>query len=197
MKASDIRIPEPCSEDWQGMTPAQRGRFCAACQKHVHDLSAMTEREANALLGSGQDICVSYLSDSSGAVRFRPQPVVPASRLVRRASAVTAAGFGLALAACAPHAPPPELDDTEAFLRTVTLDERVTIPDAEPCETVTHEEQLIRTKGDYAPPMPEVEPEPEGDPEPPAEPETRPIRRKGRPARRTAGKPMPRKHPLE
>ncbi len=26
MKATEIQIPEPCDEDWDAMTPAERGR---------------------------------------------------------------------------------------------------------------------------------------------------------------------------
>ena len=181
MKASEIRIPEPCNENWEGMTPEQRGRFCGACQKKVHDLSAMSESEAKALLGSGQDICVSYLSDAAGQVRFRPQPVVPVTRLLRRASVATAAGLSLALAACAPHGEGPKLEvenERPAFLEVTPA-----IPDAEPCETeapeapiVEESDDLIRTKGDYAAP-------------PPPPPIKDVDRRKGR-IRRTAGKPM-------
>ena len=161
------------------MTPEQRGRFCGACQKKVHDLSAMSESDAETLLSSGQDICVSYLSDAAGEVRFRPQQVVPTSRLLRRASVATAAGLSLALAACAPHGEAPKLEvehERPAFLEVTP-----SIPDAEPCEAeapateapiVEEPDDLIRTKGDYAPPpSKEIE------------------RMKGR-LKRTAGKPM-------
>lgn len=182
MKANEIWIPEPCSEDWEGMTPQQRGRFCGACQKKVHDLSAMSESDAQALLQSGQDICVSYLSDAAGEVRFRPQPVVPVGRLLRRASVASAAGLSLALAACTPHGEGPKLEVESE--RPAFLEVRPSIPDAEPCESeapITEtpaiaepDEELIRTKGDYAPPPPPKE-----------------TRRMGRGVRRTAGKPMP------
>jgi len=164
------------------MTPEQRGRFCGACQKTVHDLSAMSEDDAKALLRDGEDICVSYLSDRSGEVRFRPQPIVPVSRLLRRASVATATGLTLALAACAPHGEGPRLEDTAESESPAFLEVRPTIPDAEPCETkppaVEPEEELIRTKGDYVAPEPEPEPLP---------------RKKGK-LKRTAGKPAPRKY---
>ncbi|MBV1860545.1 MAG: hypothetical protein KUG77_19185 [Nannocystaceae bacterium] len=113
MKADDIRIPEPCNEDWGRMTPEQRGRFCGACQKKVHDLSAMSENDAKSILNSEADICVSYLSDESGAVHFQPERIVPVGRLFRRASATAAAGLSLALAACAPHGEGPKIEDAE------------------------------------------------------------------------------------
>lgn len=153
MKASEIRIPEPCGESWEGMTPEDRGRFCSSCQKTVHDLSAMSEPEAKALLRSGKDICVSYLSDKAGTVRFRPEPkLVPLSRLRRTAPAATAAGLALALAACAPHGDAPKIDDNiEQGVRSVGVEEQINIPD-EPCETNT---DLIRTAGEPMP-VPDV-----------------------------------------
>lgn len=40
-----LTIPEPCHEDWQQMTPLERGRFCGACQKTVVDFSSMRDGE--------------------------------------------------------------------------------------------------------------------------------------------------------
>ena len=40
-----ISLPHPCSEDWEGMTPAQKGRHCAACNKTVVDFSLMNDGE--------------------------------------------------------------------------------------------------------------------------------------------------------
>lgn len=187
MKADDIRIPEPCNEDWGQMTPEQRGRFCGACQKKVHDLSAMSEKEAKNVLKSGGDICVSYLSDKAGAVQFQPERIVPVGRLFRRASATAAAGLSIALAACAPHGEGPTIEDAETE-QAAFLEVHPSIPDAEPCnatppeapelirtagEPMPIEEEVIRTKGDYAPPPPPPELK-----EPPR-------------LQRTGGKPMP------
>ncbi len=38
-----ITIPHPCSEKWDKMGPAEKGRFCASCQKTVIDFSALTD----------------------------------------------------------------------------------------------------------------------------------------------------------
>lgn len=192
VKADDIRIPEPCNEDWGRMTPEQRGRFCGACQKKVHDLSAMSERDAKAVLQSGDDICVSYLSDKAGAVQFQSERIVPVGRLFRRACATATAGLSIALAACAPHGEGPSIEEAETE-EAPFLEVHPAIPDAEPCDATPPGaedlvrtlgepmpvEEFARTKGDYAAPPPEPPP-------------TKQVRSLGR-MKRTAGKPI-RKH---
>jgi CarboxypepD_reg-like domain len=38
-----LSIPNPCSENWNNMTPQEKGRFCDTCQKCVVDFTAMTD----------------------------------------------------------------------------------------------------------------------------------------------------------
>jgi hypothetical protein len=38
-----LSIPNPCSENWNKMTPQEKGRFCDTCQKCVVDFTAMTD----------------------------------------------------------------------------------------------------------------------------------------------------------
>jgi hypothetical protein len=40
-----IRIAEPCHENWNSMHPSDQGRFCLSCQKQVVDFSGMTDKE--------------------------------------------------------------------------------------------------------------------------------------------------------
>lgn len=38
-----ISIPEPCHEDWSKMTPTEKGRHCASCNKTVTDFTKMSK----------------------------------------------------------------------------------------------------------------------------------------------------------
>ena len=44
-KQTSIYIPTPCREDWDKMSPAQHGKFCAACNKQVIDFSLMSDNQ--------------------------------------------------------------------------------------------------------------------------------------------------------
>lgn len=40
-----LHIPEPCHENWDAMTPQDKGRHCQSCNKVVVDFSVMTDRQ--------------------------------------------------------------------------------------------------------------------------------------------------------
>lgn len=44
-KSIELLIPEPCHEDWDKMTPTERGRFCYSCQKQVVDFTNMSDEQ--------------------------------------------------------------------------------------------------------------------------------------------------------
>ena len=105
MRSNQLHIASPCHESWDAMRGEGATRFCGVCQKDVHDLSAMAQDEANALLAeqAEQSLCVRYTSESDGTLRFRD--LVPLASLTRKI--VRTAFAAVALAACTPHGDAP------------------------------------------------------------------------------------------
>jgi hypothetical protein len=134
MRATEIPIASPCGADWRTMKPSDRTRFCDACKKHVHDLSAMSAPEARALLASPptEGLCVRYLYDAHGDIVFRSAPVPPTMLVRARRAAVSAAAvaFPMALAACmgAPARPLPAVAPDAAASATQTIGEPPMVP---------------------------------------------------------------------
>tara|TARA_Y100000815_G_scaffold275726_1_gene316469 strand:- start:980 stop:2122 length:1143 start_codon:yes stop_codon:yes gene_type:complete len=56
-KSIQITVPEPCHENWNVMTPSEKGRFCGSCQKEVIDFTQLTDEAIVKMIGSGKDIC--------------------------------------------------------------------------------------------------------------------------------------------
>lgn len=86
-----ISIPHPCQQDWETMTPAQRGRHCAACQKTVVDFRFMTDKEVITIIGkaSGGATCGRFMEDQLGRELIdKTQQPSFALRIVQRAAAV-------------------------------------------------------------------------------------------------------------
>ncbi len=58
MKNKFLRLDKPCSENWENMTPNEKGRFCDSCSKSVIDFTKMTTEEiTQALRESKGSIC--------------------------------------------------------------------------------------------------------------------------------------------
>ena len=64
-----ISIPKPCHENWGAMTPDEKGRFCAACQKTVVDFTAMNTAEVDSFFDSnaGSKVCGRFNTDQLSA----------------------------------------------------------------------------------------------------------------------------------
>ncbi len=103
MRDLRVSLPAPCRENWDAMAPRGCNRLCAACDTLVHDLSSLTVDEADAILDSGEPVCVRARIGRDGTIETAP----PAERSSRRMVASVGAGVLLATAACQTTAFPP------------------------------------------------------------------------------------------
>lgn len=94
-----LRVAKACDESWEQMRGTNQVRFCSHCEKSVHNLSAMTRRDAERLVAaSGGRLCIRYISTPARRVVTLDAPPLAAHALVRRASRFTAGAFTAALA---------------------------------------------------------------------------------------------------
>ncbi|MGQ0738283.1 MAG: carboxypeptidase-like regulatory domain-containing protein [Bacteroidota bacterium] len=64
-KKIQLIIPKPCHEDWDAMTPVEKGKFCGSCQKQVVDFSSMSDRQVAAFFKkpSTGSVCGRFMTD--------------------------------------------------------------------------------------------------------------------------------------
>ena len=56
-KSITISIPEPCHENWQIMTPTEKGKFCQVCTKEVIDFTEKADEDLVKILSKGKSTC--------------------------------------------------------------------------------------------------------------------------------------------
>lgn len=59
-----LQIPQPCTQNWHQMTLAERGRFCASCQKVVRDFTGLSDAEIIEEIkkANGAEMCGRFLN---------------------------------------------------------------------------------------------------------------------------------------
>jgi hypothetical protein len=69
-----ITIPKPCHENWEEMTPEEKGRHCAVCDKVVRDFTQNTPEEVAAELLQSTGLCgrfrTEHLYQAGGAMQI-------------------------------------------------------------------------------------------------------------------------------
>jgi hypothetical protein len=60
----NVRIPDPCSESWELMSPQEKGRFCSVCSKCVIDFTEKQPEEIQQIFVDKKDksICGRFYS---------------------------------------------------------------------------------------------------------------------------------------
>jgi len=87
-----ISIPTPCHENWHNMTVADKGRFCASCQKNVIDFTQSSDRQIAEAFKKGDNLCGRFLKS-----QLERDLVIPKDKntLWMAASAAVVAFLGL------------------------------------------------------------------------------------------------------
>lgn len=85
MNQPTLTIPKPCHENWEGMTPEDKGRFCGMCQKTVVDFTEMPPSEIGQFFEEhrGQKICGRFRDDQLAQPK---EPLLPEALVNRIAS---------------------------------------------------------------------------------------------------------------
>src|SRR3569833_3627770 len=91
---NQISVATPCHESWDEMTGDDKKRFCAGCKKHVYNLSAMTEAEAQEVLNVGRP-CVRFYRRLAGTLLTKDCPVGVRRVRLKMAAAISGAAAGL------------------------------------------------------------------------------------------------------
>ncbi|MDR3025973.1 hypothetical protein [Chryseobacterium sp.] len=64
----NVYIPKPCSENWELMSPQEKGRFCDLCNKCVVDFTEKNPQEVEQILEENKDtqICGRFYNHQLG-----------------------------------------------------------------------------------------------------------------------------------
>ncbi len=57
-----LKIPEPCNEDWNKMTPTEKGKYCKVCKKEIFDFRFISDQEIIDKIRNDESICAIYRS---------------------------------------------------------------------------------------------------------------------------------------
>ncbi len=80
----NLRIAEPCHENWNNMTSSEKGRFCGSCQKQVVDFTAMTDAQLVAFFDkpSTGSVCGRFMNTQLEREVKAPPKQIPWARYV-------------------------------------------------------------------------------------------------------------------
>src|SRR5688572_2813590 len=78
-KQIQLHIPKPCHENWNKMTPAEKGRFCGSCQKQVVDFTKMNDEQLVAIFRrqSNGSVCGRFMQDQLDRTFEIPKKRIP------------------------------------------------------------------------------------------------------------------------
>jgi hypothetical protein len=74
IRSLQLEIHTPCQAGPENMLPHEKGNFCTSCQKVVHDISRMTDKEIIDLIGKsslGGGLCAKAMPSQLGRMMYR------------------------------------------------------------------------------------------------------------------------------
>jgi len=97
-----VDVASPCSARWEDMTGDERSRRCGECRLTVHNLSAMTRAQAEALLrpraeGNAVRLCVRFYRRADGTILTNDCPMGLAALRARTGAAARKLAAGVAV----------------------------------------------------------------------------------------------------
>lgn len=133
-----IEIPEPCTENWDKMTPKTNGRFCGSCAKTVIDFSTLENDQITNILLHNDNVCGRFRTDQLNTVHEIPRK--ERFKLARFAAAcLLVFGLGLFTYSCELESPQVQLIDlVENDLNIHSSKEDAIIGDVVLLDTNTH-----------------------------------------------------------
>lgn len=73
-----LSVADPCHEDWEQMSPVEKGRFCGSCQKQVVDFTDMTDTQiATFFKKSTGSVCGRFMDDQLNRNIAIPKKRIP------------------------------------------------------------------------------------------------------------------------
>jgi hypothetical protein len=92
-----LNVNSPCEADWDSMTGNDEVRFCTHCEKSVHNVSAMTRKDAMRFVrANAGGVCVRFYSGPTGRTLHADEGKL--HRITRRASLAAVGAFGAVVA---------------------------------------------------------------------------------------------------
>lgn len=134
-----IGIQTPCSENWNDMSPSEKGAFCKKCASHVHDFTQKSTAEIKDTLRSmlGQKVCGRMTVDQEIALNAEFEAwEFQSKRDVQRAMVFAlVVVFGLTLFSCSDKQDEQKVQEIQAIamqaMNNQTIGETKTVPAVE------------------------------------------------------------------
>lgn len=102
-----IDVPAPCPKSWDAMTGDNKARFCASCEKDVHNISGMTRSEVRKLLfQSNESVCIRMEKDADGKIKTLKRQFHQITRQIPMAAGILSASLTLSAVTSAQKKPP-------------------------------------------------------------------------------------------